>query len=78
MIAKPKLLGGWGLRNIFLFNRGLAANSLWRGLMKEGIWHKVIKDKYLLYCSVSTWFRTTSNRAISASQTWKNLLKFSN
>jgi hypothetical protein len=75
IIAKPKLLGGWGLRNIFLFNRALAANSLWRVLMKDGIWHRVIKDKYLPYCSVSTWFRTTTNRSISASQTWKNLLK---
>ena len=54
MIAKPKLLGGWGLRNIFLFNRALAANSLWRVLMKDGIWHKVIKDKYFPYSSVST------------------------
>jgi hypothetical protein len=28
MLAKPKSLGGWGLRNIFHFNRALAANSL--------------------------------------------------
>jgi hypothetical protein len=63
-------MGGWGLRDIFLFNRSLAAISLWQALMKDGIWHRVIKDKYLIYCLVSTWFRTTS-----ASQTWKNLLK---
>jgi hypothetical protein len=36
-IAKPKLFGGWGLQNIFHFNRALVANSLWRVLMKDGI-----------------------------------------
>jgi hypothetical protein len=59
VLAKPKSLGGWGLRNIFHFNRALAANSLWRVLMKDGIWHRVIKDKYLPYISVATWFRST-------------------
>jgi hypothetical protein len=61
IFAKPKLLGGWGLRNIFIFNRALTTNSLWRALMKDGIWHKVIKEKYLPYVSVYTWFRTTTN-----------------
>jgi hypothetical protein len=31
--------------------------SLWRGLTTEGIWQKVIKDKYFPYVSVSRWFR---------------------
>lgn len=44
-------------------------------LTKEGIWHLVIKDKYLPHCSVVTWFRTTNNTARAASQTWKNLVK---
>jgi len=57
VIAKPKHLGGWGIRNIFHFNRALAANSLWRVLVKDGVWNKVIKDKYLPHCSVATWFR---------------------
>jgi hypothetical protein len=37
LLAKPKQKGGWGIRNIFHFNRALAANSLWRVLTKEGI-----------------------------------------
>jgi hypothetical protein len=75
VLAKPKSFGGWGLRNIYHFNRALAANSLWRVLMKDGIWHRVIKDKYLPYISVSTWFRSTTTKQPLASQTWKNLLK---
>jgi len=75
IIAKPKLLGGWGLRNIFLFNRALTTNSLWQALMKDGILHRVIKDTYLPYVLVSTWFKTSTNSVNCASQTWKNILK---
>jgi hypothetical protein len=64
------------IKNIYLFNRALAENNLWCVLMNEGIWHRVIKDKYLPYCSVATWLRSTSFRLSSASQTWKNLFKF--
>jgi hypothetical protein len=74
-IAKPKKVGGWGLRNLFLFNKALATNTLWRVLTKTGIWHTVIKDKYLPYVSVATWFRSVSSSQVSASQTWKIFLK---
>jgi hypothetical protein len=63
------------LRNIFIFNSALAANTLWRVLMKKGIWHTIIKDKYLPYTSVATWFRSSSSRMSTTSLTWKNLLK---
>ena len=75
VIARPKLLGGWRIRNIYLFNYALATNSLWRVLMKEGVWNKVIKDKYIPHSSVVTWLRSTPTTALSASQTWKNLMK---
>jgi hypothetical protein len=74
-LAKPKYFGGWGIQNIHLFNKALAANTLWHVLMKDDIWHRVIKDKYLPYCSVTTWLRSTSFQLTSASHTWKNLLK---
>jgi hypothetical protein len=74
-LAKPKRLGGWGLKNPFLFNRALAANSLWRVLMEDGIWHCVIKDKYLPYTSVATWLRSTQVFQPVASHFWKSLMK---
>lgn len=43
--------------------------------MKDGIWHKVIKDKYLPYVSVATCLRSATVIQPPASQTWKNLLK---
>jgi hypothetical protein len=73
-LSKPKLYGGWGLRNIFIFYRALATNTLWRVLMKNDIWKRVIKDKYLPHGSVSTWLRSASSVSAHGSQTWKNLI----
>jgi hypothetical protein len=75
LITKPKLLGSWGLQNIFLFNKVLVKKSMWHVLMKDGIWNRVIKEKYLPHFSVDTWLGSTSHKMTSASQTWKNLLK---
>jgi hypothetical protein len=61
IIAKPKQLGGWGLRNIFIFYRALATNTLWRALMKPRIWQRVIKEKYLPHVPVSTWLRSAES-----------------
>jgi hypothetical protein len=73
-IAKPKVYGGWGLRNIYCFLRALAAKSLWHGLMHPGIWKRVLKDKYSSHISVSTWLCSSSTVTSFGSQTWKNLL----
>jgi len=73
-IAHPKKFGSWGLRNIFFFLRALAAKSLWRGLMVLGIWHRVLKDKYLSHLSVVSWFCTVDPAFISGSSTWRNLV----
>jgi hypothetical protein len=39
-IAKPKELGGWGLKNMYAFNQALVAKSLWRMLFNKGLWGK--------------------------------------
>jgi hypothetical protein len=57
------------------FNKSLAANTLWRVLTKVGIWHDVIKDKYLPYSLVETWFRLISKSQGSTSLIWKNMIK---
>jgi len=51
-LAKPKKVGGWGVKNIFIFGKALATKILWRGLMVSGLWHEVILKKYLRKKSV--------------------------
>jgi hypothetical protein len=74
-IARPKKVGGWGIKNLAFFNKSLAEKSLWRGLTTEGIWKKVLKDKYLPYVSVSMWFRLELRSQGETSPVWRNLLK---
>jgi len=57
-LSLPFSFGGWGIRNIFYFSKSLAASTCWRVLMGEGIWHRVILDKYLYQTSVTNWFRS--------------------
>jgi hypothetical protein len=74
-ISVPKLMGGWGILNIFDFSKALAATTLWRVLMGKGIWHKIIMDKYLGNINVSTWLRSSSFIQNGVSKIWSGLLK---
>ena len=44
-IAVPKGLGGWGLKDIFLFSKALAAKGGWRVVKSSSLWTRVIKQK---------------------------------
>lgn len=72
-LSKPKALGGWGLRNLHLSYLALSANTLWRILMVSGIWHNLIKDKYLAHLPVHSWLRSATPSPLRGSQTWKHL-----
>jgi hypothetical protein len=72
-LSKPKALGGWGLRNLHLSYLALSANTLWRILMVPGIWHNLIKDKYLAHLPVHSWLRSATFSPLRGSQTWKHL-----
>ena len=47
LLASPKELGGWGIKNPFLLCQSLAAKTLWR-LIKNpySLWGKVLSSKY--------------------------------
>lgn len=34
----PKAIGGWGLKNPFLFSKALAPKNVWRPIQRTGLW----------------------------------------
>jgi len=74
-LTKPKNCGGWGFRNVFHFNKALAANSLRKVLTQDGIWHRVIKDKYIPYVTATNWLISATFQQSPASRIWKSLLR---
>jgi len=62
LLARPKICGGWGLKNIPLFNSALIANTYWRALTHGSNWNKIILGKYLGNSLISTWLRKSSHK----------------
>ena len=56
-IVRPKELGGWGLKNLYVFNQALETKSLWRMFFNRGLCGKVMKEKYLENKEVEVWLR---------------------
>jgi hypothetical protein len=58
-LAFPKSLGGWGLKNIFLFSKALAAKACWRLISTNNLWQSMIYQKYIQPDSLEDWIRRT-------------------
>jgi hypothetical protein len=56
-LARTKKFEGWGLHELGSFSRAMAANTLWRDLVHDGLWHGILKDKYFPYVTVERWLR---------------------
>jgi hypothetical protein len=70
-LAIPKYLGGWGLKNIFLFAKGLAAKSCWRLVSSENIWTQVVTHKYISLSSLQDWIRSPIKKNTTSFIIWK-------
>jgi hypothetical protein len=75
ILSRPKKVGGWGLKNLTFFNTALLANTLWRVLTHDSIWHRIILDKYLGDTPVFAWIRKSSHLQQRASSFWNGLTK---
>jgi hypothetical protein len=73
-IAKPKSLGGWGLKNIHHFGKALTTKSLRRVINYTGLWKKVISRKYIEPLSVENWIRMPTKLIAISSIMWKALV----
>jgi len=74
-IAVPKALGGWGLKNIFLFSKALAAKCSWRLVNSSSLWTRVIQQKYIDPLSTLEWIRNPIKSVSSISIIWKAVIK---
>jgi hypothetical protein len=75
LLARPKICGGWGLKNLPLFNSALIANTYWRALTHGSIWNKILLGKYLGNSLISTWLRKSSHKHRKASSFWNGWIK---
>jgi hypothetical protein len=70
-LAIPKDLGGWGLKNIFLFSKALAAKNVWSLIQGSGLWPRVLRAKYFPSKSVIDWIRNPNKHLQNGSMVWK-------
>lgn len=69
-IMKPKMYGGWGLKDLVSFGRALLMKSLWRGIMTKGIWSEILRYKYLKEKGMEDLLKVGWNNTKGASTIW--------
>ena len=74
-ISSPKELGGWGIKNLFLFCQSLAAKALWRLIKNpDSLWGKLLSSKYFPNESIHEWIRKRDRTYKNGSIGWKALV----
>jgi len=74
LLTKPKTYGGWGLRDLELFGRGLRMKSCWRALHSANLWSRVLIDKYLKGLAVLEWIKSDAITPGNISPIWHGFL----
>jgi len=74
-IVLPKSLGGWGLKNMFLFSKALAGKVAWRLISTNSLWTRVLQHKYIAPLSMLDWIRTEDKKRSRVSIIWKAILQ---
>jgi len=74
-IAIPKTLGGWGLKNMFLFSKALTPKSGWRLLKTTSLWTRVVFQKYIAPDTLEGWIINPSKERTGVLVIWKAVRK---
>ena len=53
--ASPKLLGGWGLKKIFLSSKELVAKVYWRLISSKSLWTTMAYQKHIFPDTFEDW-----------------------
>jgi hypothetical protein len=75
LLTRPKRCGGWRLRTLITFNSTLLANTFWRALTVDSIWHIILLDKYLGDTSIFYWLCNSSHHQQRMSSFWSGLTR---
>jgi len=70
-MALPKAIGGWGLKNLFLFSKTLVAKNVWRVTQGIDLWVQVVRAKYISPNTMEDWIRNPFKQQNNASIIWK-------
>ena len=70
-ISWPKEYGGWGIKHLNWFSVALRLKNLWLVLQNDGLWHRVITNKYLKMGSVEAWLKDKKFLSRGVSAIWK-------
>lgn len=70
-LVVPKMLGGWGLKNIFLFAKALATKLVWRLVKTKSLCTVAVSHKYIMPISVKEWICNPIIKVASCSIIWK-------
>jgi hypothetical protein len=71
VLVVPKVLGGWGLKNIFLFSKALAEKSGWKLIASKNLWTNVVVQKYIQLDTIEEWIRRVEKDTMNCSIIWK-------
>ena len=74
MIARPKEIGGWRIKNLDHFSKALATMTMWRCIQNpESLWGREILSKYFPGNSITEWMRSTEKTYKNGSIGWKEM-----
>ena len=74
-LSRPKIFGGWGIKNLSWFNQALRLNVFWRAIHSKGLWFQVLQAKYLKGLTVIEWLRFKSFSTRNVSLFWRGFLQ---
>jgi hypothetical protein len=73
-LTRPKDLGGWGLKNIFIFSKDLETKVGWRLLSTKSLWTIVVENKYFRPDSLEDWIHKPNKTNTNNSIIWKEII----
>ena len=74
-ISLPKNMGSLGLKHLDFLNSTLSMKSLCHGIIGNGLWSSVLKEKYIKIWTISQWFQNPCKNATNDLIIWRKFLK---